>query len=218
MIGLRYQDIIPNLNATFHIYGCGAIGSSTAIQLARMGAESFTLYDMDKVELHNIGVSQYSTKDIGRLKIDALAEQLRDINKDVDCVGIKKKVEKSTIMYMSGNDIAILGFDSMQSRYDAVQALYTSSIKPRLIIDGRMGAEHYQQTVSTSLTDYLTTWYPDSEGDPEPCTAKATSYCSYLAGSMICNTIRKIETGQPYSREFNFNFPTFTLDSKQQQV
>ena len=35
---------------TYHILGCGAIGSSTAIQLARMGAEVFYLYDFDKVE------------------------------------------------------------------------------------------------------------------------------------------------------------------------
>jgi molybdopterin/thiamine biosynthesis adenylyltransferase len=218
MISLRYQGIIPEINSNFHIFGCGAIGSSAAIQLARMGAKEFTLYDMDIIEEPNIGVSQYDTSHIGMKKTEALSLQLLAINENIDCVGVHKKVENSTILYMSGNDIAIIGFDSMQSRYDVVQALYSGSMTPKLVIDGRMGAEHYQQTVTTNLTNYLTTWYPDSEGDPEPCTAKATSYCSNLAGSMIANTVRKIETNQPYSREFSFNFPTFTLDSKIQKM
>ena len=49
---------------TYHILGCGAIGSSAALQLARMGAVYFHLYDRDRVEDVNIGVSQYIETDI----------------------------------------------------------------------------------------------------------------------------------------------------------
>ena len=62
----RYSDIVNNMNDYFyHILGCGAIGSSAAIQLARMGAENFALYDGDIVEQPNVGVSQYNIHDIG---------------------------------------------------------------------------------------------------------------------------------------------------------
>ena len=50
MISERYEGIISNMHEyTFHILGCGAIGSSTAQQLIRMGGLNFILYDMDKV-------------------------------------------------------------------------------------------------------------------------------------------------------------------------
>ena len=62
--------------------GCGAIGSSAATQLARTGASKFCLYDMDKVEEHNIGVSQYTFNDIGKIKVDALEEHILSINPD----------------------------------------------------------------------------------------------------------------------------------------
>ena len=61
MMNLRYKDIIPSLEDTvFHIFGCGAIGSAAAIQLTRMGAVNFVMYDMDRIEAHNIGVSNYN--------------------------------------------------------------------------------------------------------------------------------------------------------------
>ena len=51
MVNERSIGIVNNLdNYVYHILGCGAIGSSTAIQLARMGAKEITLYDFDEVE------------------------------------------------------------------------------------------------------------------------------------------------------------------------
>ena len=68
----RSSEIVNNMHEYhFHIMGCGAIGSSTAMQLARMGAENFSLYDFDIVEDINIGVSQFTMNDIGMLKVEA---------------------------------------------------------------------------------------------------------------------------------------------------
>ena len=59
MFSDRYEGIINNIgDFTYHMLGCGAIGSSTAIQLVRMGAKEIVLYDFDKVEEANVGVSQ----------------------------------------------------------------------------------------------------------------------------------------------------------------
>ena len=74
----RFSDIINNFDRFhFHILGCGAIGSSAATQLARSGAESFTLYDYDKVSNANVGVSQYNIPDIGKHKVDVLESYLK---------------------------------------------------------------------------------------------------------------------------------------------
>lgn len=213
MINTRSSELVNNLeDFTFHILGCGAIGSSAALQIARMGATQFCLYDMDKVEEVNIGVSQYIYNDINKPKVDALADHLRNIG--VFTVGTYH--ERFSEFYPQGeNDIAILGFDSMASRLQAVEALFSiPGVKPLYIIDGRMGAEHYQQYVfdKPTASKYKKTWYSDESGNPEPCNAKATSYCSNLSGSMIANTIRKLVTGQPFNRSFSFNFPTMLLE------
>jgi len=66
----RYEGIVNNLHEySFHILGCGAIGSSAATQLARSGAINFFLYDMDKVEDVNVGVSQYNVQHVGKEKV-----------------------------------------------------------------------------------------------------------------------------------------------------
>ena len=213
----RFEDIVSNLcDYSYHILGCGAIGSSAALQLARMGATQFYIYDFDKVELHNVGVSQYILKDIGKPKVDALRSHIQSINDEAEVVTINNrfKVFNST----GDKDIIIVAFDNMNSRKEAVVSALKASDKPYMLIDGRMGAEHYQQYtfIDPKLRDYLKTWYSDEEGDPEPCSAKATSYCSNMSGSFIVNQIRKAVTGQSIDEEFYFNFPQLILAQKHQ--
>ena len=201
----------------FHILGCGAIGSSVAIQLARMGAEQFTLYDADKVEGVNIGVSQYDNRHVGLPKVIALQYIIEDINPNINTYLADEWFKE---YYYNGflNTIIILGFDSMKSRMEAVQLIDESQWPdPAWLIDGRMGAEHYQQYIVKGpqiLEKYLDVWYDDASSDPEPCNLKATSYCSNMSGSFICNAIRKYITKQPYEKELIFNFPAMVLDFK----
>ena len=181
MINQRSEGIVNNMNGyVYHILGCGAIGSSAAIQLCRMGADVFQLYDFDKVEEANIGVSQYNQEDIGKHKVHALEEHLHKINPN-----------------------AVTEICSSQYK----------DYKPIYIIDGRMGAEHYQQYIiaQPTLSKYKKHWYSDENGSEEPCNAKATSYCSNMSGSFIANAVRKVVTKQPYNEKFSFNFPTMML-------
>lgn len=213
-INMRSEGLVNNLHEyTFHILGCGAIGSSAATQLLRCGAKKFVLYDMDKVATENIGVSQYMDEHIGMLKTEALEEHLMSINcRNVEI--IQSPEYFSMFHYQNDNDIVVLGFDSMKSRKHAVQEICSNKqTKPFLLIDGRMGGEHYQQYLFKDLTlsKYLKTWYSDEDGDAEPCNVKATSYCSNMAGSMIVNAIRKVVTDSPYESMLTFNFPTMTL-------
>lgn len=70
------------LTARVHIIGCGAIGSTVAENLVRFGITKITLYDFDKVEAHNIANQMFRNTDIGKLKTEALAEYLCEINPD----------------------------------------------------------------------------------------------------------------------------------------
>jgi len=219
MINQRSEGIVNKMNDyVYHILGCGAIGSSAATQLCRMGAEVFSLYDFDIVEEANIGVSQYNQSDIGKYKVEALEEHLAAINPNVIVYTHKKKFIEYVYAPTGNNrDIVILGFDSMESRLEAVTEVcnkrFPKEYQPQYIIDGRMGAEHYQQYIigKPTLSKYKKFWYTDDSGSEEPCNAKATSYCSNMSGSFIANAVRKIVMKQPYNVKFSFNFPTMLL-------
>lgn len=68
----RYQD------TQYAIPGCGRNGSHVADVLARHGVRRITLIDEDRIEPHNIAeMALVSESDIGRLKVSAVAGELR---------------------------------------------------------------------------------------------------------------------------------------------
>lgn len=86
-----YEFFKPEmLEGRVHIIGCGSVGSTVAENLARFGITNMTLYDFDRVEAHNLANQMFFHDDVGKLKVEALAEQLCRINPD--CAGDLKLV------------------------------------------------------------------------------------------------------------------------------
>ena len=199
-------------NKIFHILGCGAIGSSAATQLARMGVDEFVLYDLDKVEVQNIGVSHYVIRDVGKRKVDALDRHLKEINPEVT-VHTQFGLFTEFIKPLNESDVVILGFDSMQARLEAAKIALQRGNKPSLLIDGRMGSEQYRQYIlkNPRLQDYVNTWYSDDSASSEPCNAKATSYCSNMSGAFIANAVKKVINNEQFNSEIIFTFPNNKL-------
>lgn len=71
------------LDGRVHIIGCGAVGSTIAENLARFGITKMTLWDFDVVEPHNVANQMFRAIDIGKPKVEALAEYLAEINPDI---------------------------------------------------------------------------------------------------------------------------------------
>ena len=79
-----YEFLQPEkVRERIHIIGCGAIGSTLGVLIARGGFTKITLWDFDKVESHNIANQMYTEDDIGKYKVDALAEMLIAINPEI---------------------------------------------------------------------------------------------------------------------------------------
>lgn len=61
------------------VVGTGSVGGFIAESLVRTGFENVVLIDFDRIEEHNLDRLNYATKtDIGRLKVEALADHLRE--------------------------------------------------------------------------------------------------------------------------------------------
>lgn len=63
--------------------GAGGLGSNAALMLARCGIENMLLLDHDVVEPSNLNRQQYWPRHLGRPKVEALAELLRELNPDM---------------------------------------------------------------------------------------------------------------------------------------
>ena len=156
----------------------------------------------------------FNPRDIGKYKVDVLTDTLYEICDDPIILHVREKFTYNCQYLPYGSDIIVLGFDNMESRLQAVEiACSVKRLKPIILIDGRMGAQTYQQYVFTKPTveKYKKCWYDDHEGSEEPCTAKATSYCSNMAGSFITNAVSKIVSGQQFEKEIIFHFPSMVL-------
>ncbi len=79
------------------IFGCGAVGGNIAIELAMAGVSHIVLYDFDKVERsdtarHLFYKERYENLD----KVTALANELRQINSNIDVQAICKSMKPKT--------------------------------------------------------------------------------------------------------------------------
>lgn len=108
------------------IVGLGSFGSQIAIELAKAGVGNFSLFDFDRVELHNLARHTCTIKDLGRLKTDAIYDAIVgknpyaqvekypiDINKDLQL--LNDEVAKA--------DIVICATDNNKSRFNISEAL-----------------------------------------------------------------------------------------------
>ena len=62
------------------VCGCGSVGSMAALDLARSGVGRFLLIDPDVLAIENLSRHQCGLADVGRRKVEAVAERLHQIN------------------------------------------------------------------------------------------------------------------------------------------
>ena len=80
------------------IVGAGGLGCPVADYLSRAGVGNIGIVDFDKINLSNIHrQSIYSTKDIGKFKVNVLKEKMQLINPLIKIKKYKKKISDKNI-------------------------------------------------------------------------------------------------------------------------
>lgn len=130
-----------DLDDEIHIIGCGAVGSTIAENLARLGIKKLYLYDFDRVTEHNITNQMFLNKHIGLPKTDALAEILTSINPDIQIIAIPDGWKEGTTL----TGYVFLAVDDIELRQKIVKEnLFNFNIKA--MFDTRMrltDAQHF---------------------------------------------------------------------------
>ena len=109
------QQRLQELNIM--IAGSGGLGTNQALQLQRIGVNKIYLYDYDQVEISNLNRQLcYGRTDIGRPKVEAAAEFLKQFDLETK---IAARDEKITLLTEVPEDVDIIfdGLDNFESRF-----------------------------------------------------------------------------------------------------
>lgn len=109
--------------ATVAVAGCGGLGSNAAVALVRAGVGRLILVDHDVVEPSNLNRQHYYQRDVGRKKVEALADHLRAIGPEVKLVlhDVTLTPEDVAVLFPEA-DLLIEGFDEAESKGWLVEA------------------------------------------------------------------------------------------------
>ena len=103
--------------STAGIAGCGGLGSNAAVSLVRAGIGKLIIADHDVVEESNLNRQYYFQSDIGRKKVEALADHVKAINPDITLEVTDKQISASDIAEIFKEaDILIEAFDRAESK------------------------------------------------------------------------------------------------------
>ena len=114
--------------AVVGIAGCGGLGSNVAAALVRVGIKKLIIADFDEVSLSNLNRQFFFVEDIGKLKVDALCDNLKKINPFVEIEKKPRKVSKGNLFELfKGADVIVEAFDE--------------AVEKSMIIDAFLGEE-----------------------------------------------------------------------------
>ena len=111
-------------NSKVLVFGVGGVGSYVCEALARAGVGTIEIVDKDEVDITNINrqiIALHST--VGRLKVDVMAERMRDINPQAEIIARQcfYLPEKSAEFNFGLYDYVVDAVDNVTAKIDIIK-------------------------------------------------------------------------------------------------
>lgn len=177
--------------------GIGGIGSNCCFQIARMHPAAMFLYDDDRVETVNMAGQLFSRDDVGKTKVDAIADMITAYTNAQNIYAINDRFTEYTA---EAGDIMMCGFDNMEARKTFFLAWQNHvGHKPEeerkncLFLDGRLSIDTLQVFCLTgddtvNMERYSKEFlFSDADADETVCSMKQTTYLACMIGSIMTN-------------------------------
>jgi hypothetical protein len=197
--GLVPRQRVAELTAT--VVGCGAIGRQVALQLAALGVPRLVLVDFDQVELTNVTTQGYLTRQLGQLKVEALAESVREIDPAVAVEAIPERYAPRQPL----SPVLFCAVDSITVR----AALWKGERRrSEFWCDGRMLGEVLRVLTVTALSgteSYARSLFSAGEAQPGSCTARSTIYTAQIAAGLMLHQFTRWLRGLPVDADLSLN-------------
>lgn len=191
-----------------NIVGCGGIGTAVGITLAKMGLKRFSLWDMDKIDEHNLPNQMFNNASIRNNKTVALKNMMESFGHNISVTWVTKKL---TICDFLPYPITMVCTDSISSRKKILKVAIKSKCK--LLIDGRMSGRVFRVftvdlTKRKEIKKYRESFHEDTE---QSCTERAIMYNIFGVSSIMANQLIKIFRNEKYPREINFCYQNYIM-------
>lgn len=103
--------------AVVGIAGAGALGSNVAMLLARAGIGKLIISDFDVVSLANLSRQAFNLDQVGMLKVEALAQNIRKVNPFIELEKHKLCLDQDKVRELYHSvDIMIEAFDTATAK------------------------------------------------------------------------------------------------------
>lgn len=203
------------------IIGCGATGSKVVMALAKLGITNIHAWDFDKVEAHNVANQLFGNGDIGKLKVEALAEAVKRDTGTVITTH-NEKVDGTQAM----GDVVFLLTDTMASRKQIWEKGLRYKPQVQVVIETRMGTDNgrlycVSPILPASVKGWEATLYEDDKAEVSACgsTISVGPTADVLAGMAVWQVVRwfhyAVKGGEPPEFETIFALNPFFITTKQ---
>jgi sulfur carrier protein ThiS adenylyltransferase len=121
----KYEKIRKKLKqSSIGIAGAGGLGSNVAISLARSGIGHLIIVDFDRVEESNLERQYYFRNQIGKIKVEALKENILKINPKMNVETHNQKLTKGKMHTLFTDvDIVIEALDAAEIKTTFVEEI-----------------------------------------------------------------------------------------------
>jgi hypothetical protein len=199
---IRQRELVPPARlANCHavVIGVGAIGRQVALQLSALGVPAMTLYDPDTVAVENLAPQGFWESDLGRSKVEAVADIARKQYPAIELTGVPERFRASAVRtWPVDREITVFCcVDDIDARKLIWQAVRDAA---GFFADGRMAAEVIRVLASgRPCADgvYAKTLFPAQEAYAGSCTAKSTIYSANIAAGLMVGQFARWLRGLP---------------------
>ena len=201
---VRQQELVPQgrlAELKVSVIGVGAIGRQVAIQLAAIGVRRLQLVDFDAVDLTNVTTQGYRARDVGRLKVEATAEAVRDIDDAVELELVKDRYRPR----LAVGEAVFCCADTISAR-----AAIWRSVGPvcGFWVDGRMRGEMIRVLAADDEDNrrlYGTTLFTQEEAQAGSCTSRSTIFAASVAAGLMVHQFARWLRGMAVEADVALN-------------
>jgi sulfur carrier protein ThiS adenylyltransferase len=141
--------------SSLFIAGCGGLGSNAAHILVRCGFQRLTLLDCDFVEESNLNRQFFFPDQVGKLKTEALAENLLRLEPELCLTTLTQRLKGPEVADLTReNDILIEAFDDPQCKAAFVSGAAATG-KPTVCVSGIAGYGHTNAIMTKRIGKHI---------------------------------------------------------------
>jgi molybdopterin/thiamine biosynthesis adenylyltransferase len=196
------------------VIGAGATGSAVVLELAKLGVRNLHVWDFDQVEEHNLANQFFGPGDVGRPKVEALADLVRTQT------GAEIGAHNAAVTKDNAPDsaVALLLTDTMESRKDIGQA-YKRKFRTKALIETRMGTETgyvftFKPIVPSEMKAWAETLWEDAVTETSACgTAITVGPTAHLLANLAVWQFLRIAADEPVDNQIFFCLRPYLLQT-----